>query len=174
MSAGPPTEELRLPGGSDACSEQAASVGDARGPCLGRSVNPCPGERVRVHAIDHLVLTVRDLEATLEFYTQVLGAEAITFGAGRHALVIGAQKLNLHVAGQEFAPKAAVPTPGSADLCLLTSSDPAHVVAHLAACGVTVVEGPVVRTGAQGPIRSVYCRDPDGNLIEISSYLPGA
>jgi catechol 2,3-dioxygenase-like lactoylglutathione lyase family enzyme len=126
---------------------------------------------MRVTAIDHLVLTVRDLDATITFYTRTLGAETVTFGAGRHALVIGAEKLNLHVAGREFEPKAAAPTPGSADLCLLTASPPQAVLAHLATCGVAVVEGPVVRTGARGAIQSVYCRDPDGNLIEISSYV---
>jgi catechol 2,3-dioxygenase-like lactoylglutathione lyase family enzyme len=127
---------------------------------------------MRVHAIDHLVLTVRDLDAATAFYTRVLGMEAVTFGANRRALVFGDQKINLHEAGRELEPKAAVPTPGSADVCFLTAAPPDAVLAHLQTCGVQVVEGPVTRTGARGPIVSVYLRDPDGNLLEISSY-PG-
>jgi catechol 2,3-dioxygenase-like lactoylglutathione lyase family enzyme len=125
---------------------------------------------MRIDAIDHLVLTVRDLDATTAFYTRVLGMQEITFGEGRRALSFGAQKINLHQAGREYEPKAAVPTPGSADLCVLTATAPAAVLAHLHACGVEVVEGPVLRTGARGRIVSVYCRDPDGNLLEISSH----
>lgn len=126
---------------------------------------------VRIDAIDHLVLTVRDLQATVAFYTRVLGMEAVTFGSDRRALVFGNQKINLHVAGREFEPKAAAPTPGSADLCLVTTATPHDVLAHLLTCGVQVIEGPVARTGARGPIVSVYFRDPDGNLLEVSSYL---
>ena len=125
---------------------------------------------MRIDAIDHLVLTVCDLQATTAFYTRVLGMEEIRFDDGRRALAFGAQKINLHKAGREYEPKAAVPTPGSADLCLLTTAAPAAVLMHLRDCGVQVVEGPVTRTGARGPIASVYCRDPDGNLVEISSY----
>jgi catechol 2,3-dioxygenase-like lactoylglutathione lyase family enzyme len=125
---------------------------------------------MRIDAIDHLVLTVRDLHATTAFYTRVLGMAEVTFGEGRRALAFGAQKINLHEAGREYEPKAAVPTPGSADLCFLTAAAPAAVLAHLHACGVEVVEGPVTRTGARGPIVSVYCRDPDGNLLELASY----
>lgn len=125
---------------------------------------------MRVDAIDHLVLTVRDLQATSAFYTRVLGMEEIRFGEGRRALTFGAQKINLHEAGHEYEPKAAVPTPGSADLCFLTTAAPETVLADLHACGVQVVEGPVRRTGALGRITSVYCRDPDGNLLEISTY----
>jgi catechol 2,3-dioxygenase-like lactoylglutathione lyase family enzyme len=125
---------------------------------------------ITIDALDHLVLTVRDLQATTVFYTRVLGMTEITFGQGRRALSFGAQKINLHQAGREFEPKAATPTPGSADLCFVTTVRPADVLAHLDACGVPVVEGPVMRTGARGPITSVYCRDPDENLIEISSY----
>lgn len=128
---------------------------------------------MRIEAIDHLVLTVRDLEATTAFYTRVLGMEAVTFGQGRRALVFGAQKINLHQAAREYEPKAAAPTPGSADLCFLTSAAPAEVLTHLRACGVEVVEGPVTRTGARGPIVSVYFRDPDGNLLEVSRYTGG-
>lgn len=126
---------------------------------------------MRIDAIDHLVLTVRDLQATAAFYTRVLGMEEVTFGEGRRALVFGAQQINLHQAGREYEPKASAPTPGSADLCFLTAAAPAAVLAHLHACGVPIVEGPVTRAGARGPIVSVYCRDPDGNLLEVGSYI---
>jgi catechol 2,3-dioxygenase-like lactoylglutathione lyase family enzyme len=129
---------------------------------------------MRIDAIDHLVLTVRDLRAATAFYTRVLGMEEVTFGDGRRALAFGTQKINLHEAGREYEPKAAVPTPGSADLCFVTAASPGAVLAHLHACGVQVVDGPVTRTGARGPIVSVYCRDPDGNLLEVSSYTSGA
>ena len=125
---------------------------------------------MRIDGLDHLVLTVRDLQATVAFYTRVLGMEEITFGDGRRALTFGAQKINLHEAGHEYEPKATVPTPGSADLCLITTASPSAVIAHLQRCDVEVVEGPVKRTGARGPIMSVYCRDPDGNLVEIGTY----
>jgi catechol 2,3-dioxygenase-like lactoylglutathione lyase family enzyme len=126
---------------------------------------------VKIDSLDHLVLTVADLEATCAFYQRVLGMEVVTFGAGRKALAFGAQKINLHQSGREFEPKAQRPTPGSADLCFLTSLPLPQVQAHLAACGVTVTEGPVQRTGAQGPILSIYFRDPDQNLIEVSNRL---
>lgn len=129
---------------------------------------------MRIDAIDHLVLTVRDLQVATAFYTRVLGMNAVTFGADRKALLFGSQKINLHEAGRELEPKAAAPTPGSADLCLLTSALPAEVLAHLQSCGVDVIDGPVTRTGARGPIVSVYFRDPDGNLLEVSSYPFGA
>jgi catechol 2,3-dioxygenase-like lactoylglutathione lyase family enzyme len=99
--------------------------------------------------------------------------ETLVFGEGRHDLRFGTQKLNLHEAGQEFEPKAAAPTPGSADLCFLTNSSMAEVVEHLEANSVEILEGPVRRTGATGPIKSVYFRDPDGNLLEVSSRLRG-
>jgi catechol 2,3-dioxygenase-like lactoylglutathione lyase family enzyme len=121
--------------------------------------------------LDHLVLTVDDLERTIAFYVDVLGMTEVTFGSGRKALTFGASKINLHQRGQEFEPNAANPTPGSADLCLI-ADDPLEVVmADLAASGVAIEEGPVPRTGAQGPITSVYIRDPDRNLIELSNYL---
>jgi catechol 2,3-dioxygenase-like lactoylglutathione lyase family enzyme len=123
-----------------------------------------------IDRIDHVVLTVADVAATVDFYRTVLGMEPETFGAGRHALRFGQQKINLHQAGREFEPKARTPTPGSADLCLITGTPIADVVDHLAGCGVPVEEGPVPRTGAMGPIDSVYFRDPDGNLIEVSNY----
>ena len=127
---------------------------------------------MKIDSLDHLVLTVRDIDATCAFYARVLGMELVTFGAGRKALTFGAQKINLHQAGREFEPKAQRPTPGSADLCFLTSVPLTEVQRHLAACGVTLTEGPVQRTGAQGPILSVYFRDPDLNLIEVSNRLP--
>lgn len=126
---------------------------------------------MRIDSLDHLVLTVVDVEATCAFYQRVLGMELVTFGAGRKALAFGAQKINLHQSGREFEPKAQHPTPGSADLCFLTSVPLVQVQAHLSTCGVTISEGPVQRTGAQGPILSVYFRDPDLNLIEVSNRL---
>ena len=117
------------------------------------------------------MLTVADIDATVDFYTRVLGMEAVTFGAGRTALAFGRSKINLHRAGHEFEPKAHRPTPGSADLCLIADGSLEQVIEDLAAHGVPVEEGPVERTGATGPIRSVYFRDPDLNLIEVSTYL---
>jgi catechol 2,3-dioxygenase-like lactoylglutathione lyase family enzyme len=128
---------------------------------------------LRVDQLDHLVLTVHDIQATCAFYTTVLGMRIVTFGQGRTALAFGSQKINLHQRGREFEPKAAAPTPGSADLCFLTATPVEEVAGHLRSCGVAVVEGPVERTGATGPIRSVYCRDPDGNLIEVANLIPG-
>ncbi len=124
--------------------------------------------------LDHLVLTVADVDATCEFYARVLGMQPVTFGNGRRALAFGAQKINLHQAGREFEPKAARPTPGSADLCLIADAPLDVVTAHLRECGVAIVEGPVQRTGATGAIMSVYFRDPDRNLIEVSNYLAPA
>ena len=126
---------------------------------------------IELDSLDHLVLTVADLEASCSFYQRVLGMRVLTFGAGRKALAFGRQKINLHLAGQEFEPKAHRPTPGSADLCFLTLAPLPQVQQHLAACGVPVIEGPVPRTGAQGPILSIYIRDPDQNLIEVSSRM---
>ena len=125
---------------------------------------------MRIERLDHLVLTVRDIAATCDFYSKVLGMEVVTFGAGRKALAFGQQKFNLHQAGREFEPKAEAPTPGSADLCLIAQGPLDAVIDHLRACGVPVLEGPVQRTGALGPITSVYFRDPDLNLIEVSTY----
>ncbi|HEY3686943.1 MAG TPA: VOC family protein [Streptosporangiaceae bacterium] len=125
---------------------------------------------MRIDRLDHLVLTVADLDVSIDFYTRVLGMRAVTFGDGRHALRFGRSKINLHVAGREFEPKAARPTPGSADLCLVTADPPDQVVADLAEHGVAVEEGPVPRTGALGEMTSVYIRDPDANLVEIAHY----
>jgi catechol 2,3-dioxygenase-like lactoylglutathione lyase family enzyme len=121
-----------------------------------------------IAGLDHLVLTVRDLDATVRFYVEGLGMRLETFGAGRHALHFGSQKINLHVAGREFEPKAAQPTPGSADLCFLTDRPLAEIGDRLEALGHPIIEGPVARSGATGPIMSLYTRDPDGNLIEIA------
>ena len=125
---------------------------------------------MNVNRLDHLVLTVASIDVTVDFYTRVLGMEAITFGTGRTALRFGTSKINLHEAGQEFEPKALRPTPGSADMCLIVDDDIATVIAEVTGAGITVEEGPVDRTGATGPIVSCYLRDPDQNLIELSTY----
>ena len=127
---------------------------------------------MRVDRLDHLVLTVVSIEATVAFYTQILGMNVVTFGSERSALTFGTSKINLYQAGKEFEPKALLPTPGSADICLIVSDDIVDVIAQLAAAGVPVEQGPVERTGATGPIISCYLRDPDHNLIELSNYLP--
>jgi catechol 2,3-dioxygenase-like lactoylglutathione lyase family enzyme len=126
---------------------------------------------MNVRAIDHVVLTVRDVERTLSFYERALGMRAVSFGDGRRALAFGEQKLNLHQAGREFEPKAQVPTPGSVDLCLLTDDPLDEVVAHLRRFGVAIELGPVAKTGARRPLRSIYFRDPDGNLIEVANEM---
>lgn len=120
-----------------------------------------------ITAIDHLVLTVRDPEASLAFYGRAVGLQPIRFGAGRLALRVGDQKINLQTLGQEVRNHACI---GSGDICLLTEAPLADVVARLAAEGIAIVEGPVQKSGARGPITSVYFNDPDGNLIEISHY----
>jgi catechol 2,3-dioxygenase-like lactoylglutathione lyase family enzyme len=125
---------------------------------------------MQIDRIDHLVLTVRDIEVTCEFYSRVLGMGVVTFADGRKALQFGSQKFNLHQSGREFEPKAAQPTPGSVDVCLISAVALSQVMDHLARCGVDIIEGPVSRTGARGAIRSVYFRDPDMNLIEVSTY----
>lgn len=127
---------------------------------------------MKIDSVDHLVLTVQDIETTASFYARVLGMEIITFGDDRKALSFGKQKINLHQYKKEFEPKAQYPTPGSADLCFITSVPLHEVIAHLSSCHVTVLDGPVQRTGAVGLILSVYFRDPDMNLIEVSNYLP--
>ncbi|MBC3926872.1 VOC family protein [Undibacterium sp. CY21W] len=126
---------------------------------------------MKISRIDHIVLTVADIDVTCQFYSQVLGMDVVTFGEGRKALTFGQQKLNLHQAGKEFEPKASRPTPGSVDICLISETPLNQVVNELEAAGVKVTEGPIQRTGATGPIVSVYFRDPDHNLIEISNYL---
>lgn len=126
---------------------------------------------MKIDALDHLVLTVADVDASCAFYARVLGMQTVTFGEGRKALSFGVQKINLHRHHHEFEPKAAFPVPGSADLCFLTKVPVDQVMAHLAACDVAVLEGPVRRTGARGPIISVYFRDLDQNLIEVSNLI---
>ena len=128
---------------------------------------------MKIDRLDHIVLTVKDLEVTCDFYSKVLGMEIVTFADNRTALRFGRQKINLHQAGREFEPKALRPTAGSADICFISVTPLPEVIAHLAACAVEVVEGPVGKTGAVGPIESVYIRDPDMNLIEISNYRVG-
>jgi catechol 2,3-dioxygenase-like lactoylglutathione lyase family enzyme len=125
---------------------------------------------VRIDRIDHLVLTVADLDRTVAFYTVVLGMTAETFGEGRTALRFGRQKINLHVRGAEFEPRAAHPGTGTGDFCLVTETPLEEVQQHLTAVGVPVEVGPVTKEGALGPMRSVYVRDPDQNLVEISVY----
>ena len=124
---------------------------------------------MRVERLDHLVLTVADIDASCAFYQRVLGMQVVTFGEGRMALAFGQQKINLHRHGAEFEPKALRPTPGSADLCLLVSTPLAEVMTHLQRCAVAIEEGPVPRTGATGALLSVYIRDPDRNLIELAN-----
>ena len=125
---------------------------------------------MEIARLDHLVLTVADIERTCAFYTRVLGMEVVTFGEGRTALRFGRQKINLHPADDIPGLVAGRPTPGSGDLCFITETPLAEVVAHLDTCGVTIVAGPGPRAGAIGKIQSVYIRDPDNNLIEISNY----
>lgn len=126
-----------------------------------------------VKAFDHIVLTVKSIDATVDFYQQVLGMTVISFGEknSRKALAFGSVKINIHQAGKEFEPKAFKPTPGSADICLISDIAIEKIVNHLRALKINIEEGPVNRTGALGPIISVYFRDPDGNLIEISNYF---
>ncbi|WP_146346450.1 VOC family protein [Phaeobacter marinintestinus] len=130
-----------------------------------------------VTALDHLVLTVRDIDRTVGFYTRVLGMQSEKFrpadGSSRYALKFGRQKINLHPAASPFDPKAAHPGPGTADLCFLTETPLDRWQAHLETQNIEIEEGPVPRTGATGPILSIYLRDPDGNLIEISTPAQG-
>ncbi|WP_151743570.1 VOC family protein [Acinetobacter calcoaceticus] len=126
---------------------------------------------MKISHLDHLVLTVADIENTCNFYQTVLGFEVITFKGDRKALKFGHQKINLHQLGKEFEPKALQPTPGSADLCFISDTPISEVVGHLNQLNIQIEEGPVERTGAMHPILSVYIRDPDQNLIEISNFL---
>lgn len=126
---------------------------------------------MRIARLDHLVLTVRDIGESCTFYERVLGMQVVRFAGGRIALHFGDQKINLHEAGAEFEPKAARPTLGSADLCFVLDGSLVQAVATLQSEKIELIEGPVERTGAVGPMRSIYFRDPDGNLIEVSEYL---
>ena len=125
---------------------------------------------MKISHIDHIVLTVRDIDKTVEFYVSVLGLSAETFGAERTALKFGSQKINLHQQGQEFEPKAGITVAGSEDLCFISKTELGMAMEHVRSKGIRIIEGPVTRTGATGPITSFYFRDPDGNLIELASY----
>ncbi len=125
---------------------------------------------MHIQRLDHLVLTVKEIESTVQFYVSVLGMQKEEFGAGRVALKFGNQKINLHQVGKEFEPKADKPTSGSADLCFITDAPLNEAMEHVRSKGVEILEGPVKRTGAVGPIHSFYFRDPDMNLIEVSNY----
>ena len=126
---------------------------------------------MKISKIDHLVLTVTDIEKTASFYVSVLGMVKEVFGDGRVALKCGSQKINLHELGKEFEPKANKPTPGSADLCFITHTPLDDAMAHVKRCGIEIIEGPVERTGTNGPLRSFYFRDPDQNLIEVANEI---
>ena len=125
---------------------------------------------MKIDSIDHVVFTVKDIKVTCEFYSKVLGMEIVTFGEGRKALAFGSQKINLQQLGRESTLIADKPTPGSADICFVTSVPVSEVIAHLNSSGVRLVGGPVERNGARGMMTSVYFRDPDLNLVEVSNY----
>ena len=125
---------------------------------------------MKIQRIDHLVLTVRDIDASCAFYTMVLGMQEISFGQARRAVIFGDQKINFHQVGKELEPKALRPTPGSEDLCFTTNRSMPEIIAHLKSCGAEIIEGPVKRAGASGSMTSVYIRDPDQNLIEVATY----
>ncbi len=127
--------------------------------------------KYQIKSLDHLVLTVKDIAKTVEFYTMVLGMQKEIFNQNRVALKFGSQKINLHQLGAEFEPKAYNVKEGSADLCFITQTSVTDFKTHIESLGVKVIEGPVKRTGAVGEINSIYVRDPDGNLIEIANYM---
>jgi len=124
---------------------------------------------MKITQLDHLVLTVKSIDASCAFYSQILGMEVIEFGEGRKALKFGNQKFNLHQVGKEFEPKADKPTAGAIDLCLITETPLEKVIEALGEQGVTIEDGPIERTGATAKLLSVYIRDPDLNLIEIAN-----
>jgi catechol 2,3-dioxygenase-like lactoylglutathione lyase family enzyme len=125
---------------------------------------------MKIDRIDHVVLTCASVDQAVAFYRRVLGMKPVTFAGGRRGLAFGRQKLNLHQQGAEFSPRAHLAKPGTADLCLIAAVPLSAVIAHLKRCGVAIEQGPVAKTGATGPITSVYFRDPDRNLIEVSTY----
>lgn len=125
---------------------------------------------MKITHLDHFVLTVKDMTKTVQFYCDVLGMEKEVFGNGRIALKYGNQKINLHQAGNEFEPKAGNPTPGSSDLCFIITTEFKDAMKQVRDKGIKIIEGPVTRIGAAGPIESFYFRDPDENLIEVSTY----
>jgi catechol 2,3-dioxygenase-like lactoylglutathione lyase family enzyme len=128
------------------------------------------GQIVRVVSLDHLVITVQDIPQAIKFYVEILGMTEVTFGDNRKALSYGQQKINLHKFGEEFEPKAAAPLPGSADLCFIIDGELEEFIEHLNDNNIEILQGPISRTGALGVLNSVYVRDPDQNLIELSSY----
>ena len=125
---------------------------------------------MKITGIDHIVLTVKDIEKTTQFYVAALGMEVEIFGNGRIALKFGHQKINLHKQGQEFEPKAKQALAGSEDFCFITDTSLEDAMTHIRGMGITIIDGPVLRTGALGSIISFYFRDPDGNLIEVANY----
>jgi len=127
----------------------------------------CP---IKIDRLDHLVLTVADIDATCAFYARAMGMGVVEFANGRFSLTFGHQKINLHQLEHEFEPKAAHPMPGSADLCFIAASSLPEVITHLQSCDIRIIAGPIARTGAMGAMLSVYFRDPDMNLIEVSTY----
>jgi catechol 2,3-dioxygenase-like lactoylglutathione lyase family enzyme len=126
---------------------------------------------MEISKLDHMVLTVKDINKTISFYTSVLGMKKVTFGQGRVALKYADEKINLHEHGNEFEPKARKPTPGSSDLCFITKIPLNEAMDHVKSAGIEILEGPVERTGANGPILSFYFRDPDLNLIEVANEI---
>ena len=126
--------------------------------------------RIAIDRLDHFVLTVANIDVTCAFYKRVLGMRPVKFGPGRVALSFGRQKINLHPAGNEYEPKAKDPTPGSGDICFISETTINDMIAHLESEEVEIIEGPGSKTGALGPITSIYFRDPDGNLVEVSNY----
>lgn len=125
---------------------------------------------MKLVGLDHIVFTVKSIEDSVNFYTHILGFEEINFGDNRKALQCGYQKINLHQVGNELMPHANTPTSGSGDICLIYETDISHIIEELIAYNIAIEEGPVSRTGANGPITSIYIRDPDFNLIELSVY----
>jgi len=126
---------------------------------------------MNIQSIDHLVLTVNDIEGTCNFYSQVMNMDIVDFGSGRKALLCGDQKINLHQKGKEFNPKAHNPTCGSADLCFISTTNVHEIIEELTGKNIKIIEGPVERVGAKGKLLSIYFRDPDLNLIEVSNAL---
>ncbi|XP_004872010.1 glyoxalase domain-containing protein 5 [Heterocephalus glaber] len=131
-----------------------------------QTASPC-----LIRRLDHIVMTVKSIKDTTTFYSKVLGMEVTTFKGDQKALRFGDQKFNLHEMGKEFEPKAIHPLPGSLDICLITEAPLEEMIQRLKAFDVPIEEGPVPRTGAKGPIMSIYFRDPDRNLIEVSNYI---
>ena len=126
---------------------------------------------MKIESMDHVVFTVKDVDATCQFYAKVLGMEIATFGANRKALCFGLQKINLQQYGRESTLIASKPTPGSADVCFVSTVPLTQVITHLKSCGVALIAGPLERSGARGLMMSVYFRDPDLNLVEVCNYL---